>query len=560
MKKLFSILIITVFVFSTCFGQLPSQEEIAKIDSLLNSTYKVDEPGGIVAIAKNGKTIYSRAFGLANIELNVPNNSESVIQIGSITKQFTAVAILKLYEEGKLSIYDKITKYFPETSDYWDDVEIEHLLTHTSGIINLFEIPDWMSAWTTEYTPNELLSFFKDKELLFQPGEQHNYSNSGYVLLGLIIEKASGMSYQEYLQKEIFEPNSMSQSYVADETSIIPNRSNGYQVTSSDFMNPNFINPSHYYAGGSILTSTIDLVKWSNAFLNGVIINDSLVKKATSSYILNDGNKANYGYGFTTGKKFDRKMIQHGGSTIGSNTHDLWFPDDSLYIIVLNNSIAFPGSGIEEKYNSRKTAHLLASICFHKSIEKPKNVELSKEDFEYYQGVYEDSKGKPRYIYRRDDKMFWTNSTGRRFEIYYLGNDTFGYKDNDNNLTFKKSGEKIIEAVLIIGDDKHYYNRTNLSLPDPKKRKDIPVELYEKIVGKYSIGVVFKVKISKGDNAIIVDATGQEPTTFYLENDLKFYKDDEENVTIEFTKDNKENIIGFVMNFADNQMKAKKKV
>jgi CubicO group peptidase (beta-lactamase class C family) len=522
------------------FSQNPGDDELNRIDSLLENIYNKNEPGGSVAIVKNGEIVYAKGFGMASLELDVPNSSESVIQIGSITKQFTAVAILKLYEEKKIHLKDKIKNYIPDTPAEWNEITIEQLLSHTSGIIDLFEIPEWYSSWTNEYTPNELYQIFRNKDLLDKPGEKYHYSNAGYVLLGMIIEKVTGKSYSEYLSKIIFEPLKMSQTYVLADLLIIPKRSVGHQVTSTGFIISQYISPSHYFAGGSILTSVIDLSKWNKGLTERKIIHDSTLLKAVSKFRLNDGSYSNYGYGFSIGKMFNTLLIEHGGSTMGSNCHDMWFPADSLYIIVLNNSISYSEGGIKEKYNSRKICRQLAKICYHQPVQKNQLQNLSIEDFEKYQGVYVDKAGKPRTIYHHKNAFYWTNSKGKKFQISYIGNDTFIFED-DVKLGFETKGSDIVRAVLTIGDNKHYYTKTEKPLPEPKERKQIPELLYNQIIGKYNVGVVFKVVISKGDNSLIVDVTGQEQSVFYYERDLMFYKSDEELVTINFTKNKKRN-------------------
>lgn len=220
----FVILLLLVSVSGLYAQGSATRKELEKdFDNVLSQIYKQGGPGCAVLITEKGKPIYRKAFGMANIELGVPMKPEMVFRIGSITKQFTAIAILQLMEQGKLALQDDITKYIPDYPVNGKKITIEHLLTHTSGIKSYTSMPSFQTIMRKDMKPMELVSFFKDQPMDFDPGAKFLYNNSGYFLLGVIIEKVSGMSYPQYLEQQIFKPLGMVNSYYGTDTRIIPN-------------------------------------------------------------------------------------------------------------------------------------------------------------------------------------------------------------------------------------------------------------------------------------------------------------------------------------------------
>jgi CubicO group peptidase (beta-lactamase class C family) len=226
----------------------------ADLDSIVQAAYSTDAPGAAVIVVLKGKTLYRGARGLANLELAVPLRPDSVFRIGSVTKQFTAAAILLLAEEGKLSLSDPITKFLPDYPVQGNFVTIQHLLAHTSGIHNYTEVPEWQSTTRNDVSVQQLINFFKDKPFDFFPGEHWKYDNSGYILLGAIIEKVSGQSYAEFLRRRIFEPLAMKSSRYEDLAKITPDRVAGYMPDGSGWRNADYVSMSQPYSAGSIIS------------------------------------------------------------------------------------------------------------------------------------------------------------------------------------------------------------------------------------------------------------------------------------------------------------------
>lgn len=252
------------------FTNYQAQSIEIQIDNLIKKQFKSNETGVSALVAKNGKVIYRKAFGKANLELDVDMTSDNVFQVGSITKQFTSVSILMLLEEGKLNLEDEITKFIPDYPTKGQKITVHHLLTHTSGIKSYTAMQSFGEIFTIDQSPLKFIEFFKNEPMDFNPGEKYMYNNSGYFLLGYIIEKVSGMSYSKFIQERIFDKIDMKNSYYGSQTKLIKNRASGYQKREV-FSNAQYISLTLPYAAGSIMSTVDDMFKWQTAITNDVL-------------------------------------------------------------------------------------------------------------------------------------------------------------------------------------------------------------------------------------------------------------------------------------------------
>ena len=245
----------------------PSPQELeTRVEEYMTARVKRDHFSGSILIAREGKVLFSKGYGMANHELDVPNTPHTKFRLGSITKQFTAMAILILQQQGKLNVHDKIKKYMPDAPKAWDDITIEHLLTHTSGIYNYTESLEFLKTLPVRVTLKELIAKFKDRPLNFKPGEKFSYSNSGYIVLGQIIETASGQNYPSLLKQAIFDPLGMTETGYDNATSILKHRASGYTRRLGIVLtNCDYIDMSIPHAAGALYSTTLDLLKWDQA-------------------------------------------------------------------------------------------------------------------------------------------------------------------------------------------------------------------------------------------------------------------------------------------------------
>lgn len=331
------LLLITFIFIGNPLNLVYSQTLESKIDSLLLNLFKdKNGPGGEFLVAKAGKTIYQKSFGKANLELNVNLSSDNVFQIASMSKQFTAISILILEEQGKLNVNDAVSKYVP---DYpvGDKITLHHLLTHTSGIKDFTKMKSLGEIAQKEMTPKMMVDFFKNEPVDFAPGEKFEYNNSGYVLLGYIIEIVSGETYEDFIQKNIFDKAGMTKSFYASDRKIISDRAYGYQKKEYGYVNKTPISFSVPFSSGSLMSSVNDMLKWQNALNKNLFLNSKTLKKAFTKYKLNNGQEFTYGYGWHLKEINQTVMREHGGSIFGYKSMGVYIPSEDIYVIGLSN-------------------------------------------------------------------------------------------------------------------------------------------------------------------------------------------------------------------------------
>ncbi|MBE8725626.1 serine hydrolase domain-containing protein [Flavobacterium hungaricum] len=332
MKTISKILILTFLIFQPVF----SQNLETKIDSLIPARFKSENPGAVFLAVKKGKIIYRKAFGMADLEMNVKMKPEFVFEIGSMTKQFTAFSILILAEQGKLKLEDEITKFIPDYPTNGNRITIHHLLTHTSGIKDFTSMKSIKNIAREDLSPKELVDFFKNEPVDFKPGEEYKYCNSGYVLLGFIIEIVSGKTYEDFLSENIFKKAGMQNTYYASHDKIIKNRVSGYRGKEV-YSNANYISFSIPYASGAIMSNVDDLLKWQNAIDNNTVLGSVFTQKAFTNYQLNNGTYIDYGYGWHLEKVKNKTVREHGGSIFGFKSMGVYVPEEQLYVVGLSN-------------------------------------------------------------------------------------------------------------------------------------------------------------------------------------------------------------------------------
>ncbi len=339
--------IIALFSFAILCNIAASQtlndrQLTAEIDKLLSSQFKENEPGAEILIARKGQVFYKKAFGMANLELNIPMKPDMVFRIGSLTKQFTAVAILQLMEQGKLSLQDEITKFIPDYPMQGQHITIEHLLTHTSGIKPYTSMEEMSEIRRKDMNPNEVIDFFKNQPMDFVPGTKWKYNNSGYFLLGYIIEVITKKPYSTYLEDNFIKPLGLSDTYYGSDTRIIKNRVGAYDKDNDGFVNAEMMSMKIPYAGGAMQSTVADLFKWHQALLANQLLKKETLDQAFKSYVLSDGKLANYGYGWFQGKIQGSATVEHTGSINGFRTMELYLPAEDVFIAIFSNCYCHP--------------------------------------------------------------------------------------------------------------------------------------------------------------------------------------------------------------------------
>ncbi len=310
-------------------------------------------PGISIAVVKNAQVLKAKGYGMADVELEAPATERTVYQWASVSKQFTAAAILLLIQDGKVALDDPVAKHYPQAPSAWKNVTIRHLLNHTSGIRSYTDLPEFRKTLRKDYEPDELIGLVTDRDLDFSPGERWRYNNTGYYLLGLVIEKASGRSYDDFLKQRIFQPLGMATARMNDQSDLIPHRATGYYLISNEVKRAVFVSPSQPFSAGALVGTVLDLAKWDAALYTDKLLPTAVREAMWEPTKLTTGKSQQYGYGWQLGKVRGHRYVGHGGGIDGFTTFILRLVDDKLTVIVLSNGNSEPqavAQGIAAQY------------------------------------------------------------------------------------------------------------------------------------------------------------------------------------------------------------------
>jgi D-alanyl-D-alanine carboxypeptidase len=324
----------------------------------MKSLVERDKFSGSVLVAQNGKVLFEKGYGLANREWNIPNSPLTKFRIASLTKQFTAAAILVLQERGKLQVTDTVSSYVADIPPAWRQITIHQLLTHTSGLPEYTRPPEIEKTLNlTGASPEQLLNLVKSQPLSFAPGTNMAYCNTGYLLLGMIIEKASGLDYASFLRQSIFTPLRLSDTGYDVRSDILTGRANGYWVKNGKLENAGYVDASVPFAAGGIYSSVGDLYRWSEALATGRLLSDDSSRQMFSIYPEAAGDGAHYGYGVVIAERFGQTLYYHGGGINGFTSAIQRYPKSNICVVVLSN---------EEEIKSWDVATSLAGLLLGK--------------------------------------------------------------------------------------------------------------------------------------------------------------------------------------------------
>jgi CubicO group peptidase (beta-lactamase class C family) len=435
-----------------------ADELASKFEQYMDACVAQEGFSGSVLVTKDGKDLFRKGYGLANAEHRIPNAPETKFRLGSITKQFTAMAILILQERGKLKVDDTIGKHLDDAPKAWEGVTIHHLLTHTSGIHSYTSDPEYMKKMAYHETVKSMIARFKDKPLDFKPGEKFEYSNSGYFLLGAIIEKTSGETYEKFLKHAIFEPLGMKDTGYDHFATVIPRRASGYSRKSDGLENSEYLDMAQPYAAGSLYSTVDDLARWDRALNEGKLISKASYEKMYTPA------KNDYAYGWVVKTRSGRKEIGHGGGINGFATQISRYPDRKACVVVLCNVLPS---------NPGRVAQDLAAIAFGEPYKIPKERKVARVDpslYDAYVGRYRIAPEMTLTVTREGDRLMLEPTGQPKLEVFPESETEFFLKVVDAQITFVRDGKgKVTEAVLHQGGRDMKAKRLE---PDGAKTKD----------------------------------------------------------------------------------------
>jgi D-alanyl-D-alanine carboxypeptidase len=525
---------------------------IQKIDAVMAETYKAGQPGAAVIVRKDGRTLFRKGYGMADLELGVPVAPDMVFRLGSITKQFTAVAILMLAEQGKLGLRDGITKFLPGYPAQGRKITVEHLLTHTSGIQSYTDMPEWLPLWRKDFALTELIDLFKDKPMQFEPGESWAYNNSGYILLGAIIEMVSGRTYEAFVDEAIFKPLGMKQSYYGSAERVIPRRIPGYQLGKGGFVNAPYLSMTQPYAAGSLLSTVDDLALWSDAVFSGRLVKKEWLDKAFTPYRLENGESCGYGYGWFIADFGGHRSIEHGGGINGFTSYEMTFPEDGLFLAILTNSAA---AGRDPEPRAVKIARLALGL----PEPERKAVILPAADLDALAGVYESRQKQVFTVSGDGGKLYAQRQGGAKRELLAISPTEFFTADNPARFLAVKDAAGRVTTLRIesrIGPAQVFV-KTAKPIPSPRKEVALDPAVYDRLAGDYELAPDFIITILRREGRLISQATGQPEVELFPESETRFFLKVVD-AQIDFVVDASGRVTGLVLHQGGRDLPAKK--
>jgi CubicO group peptidase (beta-lactamase class C family) len=473
-----------------------------------------EAPGVAVLVARDGKIVFQGGFGYADLEKQEPITLETKFRIGSVSKQFTAAAVARLAEEKTLQLSDKLSKYFPDFPR-GDAIELSHLLSHTSGIHSYTDKPEFMKRVRERTTPEELLAWFRDDPPDFEPGKGFHYNNSAYFLLGLIVEKASGMSYGQYLQETFFEPLQMKDTGVYDNAAPPKGMAVGYSYVESKFTPALDWDMSWALGAGSLYSTVGDLFRWNEAYFNGKVLNESSFKAATTPVPLAAGTDGwKYGYGLMMSELKRLPVISHSGGLNGWSSDLMRLPEQRCTVVVLGNALPAP-QRLTPAAISRALAEKLLADEIKKLPELVEDSTVDPKSFSEYVGRY-DYQSAIMTITSQDNQLFAQLTDQTKHRIYPSAKDQFFWKAVDAQITFVRDEKGNVTAA------RHSQNGASFQAPRlPEDTVKLTPDEVEPFVGEYQYGPAV-MKITQDGAQLYAQLTGQPKFPIFPKSETEF--------------------------------------
>ena len=482
---------------------------------------------GTVLVARGSDVLLSKGYGSANLEWDIPNTPTTKFRLGSITKQFTAASILMLEERGKLKLDDPIKKYVPEAPAAWEPITIFNLLTHTSGIPNFTNLPEYKTL-KLEATPvAKTIAVVRDKPLDFSPGEKMSYSNSGYLVLGYVIERITGASYEKFVTDNIFVPLGMKDSGYDSNTAIIAHRAAGYTSSAAGPVNADYVHMSVPHAAGALYSTTEDLLRWEQGLFGGKLISATSLAKMTTPF------KSDYAFGVMVQTAGGRKVIQHGGGIEGFNTFLAYYPDTKLTVAVLANLNGQAPNQI---------AATLADLAHGGTVQltsERKEIALPVATLAKYVGTYEVAPGVNMLMRLVGDHLTTQLGGQRQIPVFAESETKFFLKVVDAQVEFfTDASGAVTHAVMYQNGGERRARRISGTVAEPSPRKEmaLPTSTLARYVGKYQMPSNAELSVTLEGTQLMAQLTGQPAFPVFAESEtLFFFK--VVDATLEFQKD-----------------------
>jgi len=491
----------------------------ARLDALFKPQYKAEDPGATVIVVKDGKTVFRKAYGAADIAARTPLTPGTVLRLGSITKQFTAVAILMLADEGKLALNDPITRFLPDYPIGGKVITIEHLLTHTSGIVSYTSKPNYVAGMAQDLTVDQMIDGFKNGPLEFEPGTRFNYNNSGYFLLGAIIEKVSGLSYANFLEQRIFMPLGMKDTaYEGAGRSGAP-RAAGYSAQEKGYGLAQPLSMSQPYAAGALVSTVDDLATWDAAIASGKLLKPASWKLAFTPYQLSPGESTGYGYGWAVGKLQGAPIVHHGGGINGFRTYALRLPEQKVFVAVLANS---DSGNVHPEVLAKKAA----ALAMGKPFIEPKEIALEAKALDAFAGVYETDDEDTRSFTTRDGKLMMARGDRSPVALKAYSKNGFFVPGTLARFEFERDAQGKVSHVTVDNEGNRVRSARIGDAPAERAAVRIDNARFDAWAGTYQLAPQFTIAVGREGERYYAQATGQPRIEIFPAGDDVYFSRD----------------------------------
>lgn len=495
-------------VFAASPAQAVPSDLRQRIDGWLEQAFAADGPGVAVIVTQRGETVYAGGRGLADLETRTPATPQTVFRLGSITKQFTAAVILQLVDEGRISLDDPVSRFFPDYPQPGARATVRQLLNHTSGIQSYTGIRGWMVEANTArpHSTAEMIAVFRDLPAPSQPSERWSYNNSGYVLLGAIIEQVTGMPWHRAVEERIGRRLGLPSIRYGVGEEDMPNMARGYSAGEGGVRPANRIHMSVPHAAGALVGSVVDLARWAQALHHGRVVSADSYRLMTATTPLPDGSSFPYGFGLFSGEVRGRRMIEHGGDIFGFSTESIYFPDEDIFVAIFANS-------------DRPAADLgvalrrISALAHDDPYPEFRPVPVDVAALEPFLGVYAlPGDGGTRRFYARGGKLYTLRSGGSELEVFAAGDGRFFY--GPDSLTWFRLDRGADGAAVMEmhqnGEQTAELSTRSGPIPPEAPVASVPRSTLERYVGRYN-APPGPVAIAWGEGDALTVQLGRQP-------------------------------------------------
>lgn len=518
-RILAGVVALTIVCAST--GAAASDDFVDQATEILESIYTEQTPGAVVVVSRDGEVVMNRAFGMASLELDVPMSADHVLRLASVTKQYTAAAILSLAEDGKLSLDDPLENFLPNFPI--GEVTVHQLLNHTSGIKSYTNIAGYMDSdrIRRDLDTAGLIDVFADEPADFAPGEQWAYNNSGYVLLGAIIEEVTGKPWNDFIRERLLEPLRIDSTDAYTDSAVVPGRVPGYAGPAEEPRNADYLSMTQPHAAGALMSTAIDVDRWQRALHGGKVLSGAMYERMIGPDAVAEegpGGRA-YGYGMLIAEWMGQPALFHGGGINGFISMTFWLPEPKLSIVLLANR-AGPG------YSNQDITLRLAGLATGKPYpaELPA-LDLPAEELAAYQGTYRVDDDSVRTLRVKDGRLISQRQGGPEFRVFPVAGDRLVFEQSLSWFSVERDASGAVRAVALHqgwGEEPGRAERISDEVHIREAVEVAPADL-ARLTGRYQLAPEFILTVRVTDEQLEIQATGQPPFIMQAENPTHFY-------------------------------------